>query len=312
MPRVLVLGASGMLGSMLVDFLSKVPGFQLTGSLRNRALLEQFRALYPAVRWIEFSCDGGDAAHGDFATQDWIINAIGVTKPLIHDDDAAEVKRAILVNALLPHDISLYASQAGARVLQIATDCVYSGARGAYTERDAHDPLDVYGKTKSLGEARRANLHHLRCSIIGPEPKEHKFLLEWFRRQPPGARLQGFTNHRWNGVTTLHFARLCGGIIKQDLDLPHVQHVVPTGLVSKAQMLHVFAAAYRRPDLRIADVEAAAAFDRTLATGDEPLNRTLWEAAGYAQPPTVEAMIHELAGYDFKATLETAGGHARS
>ena len=66
----------------------------------------------------------------------------------------------------------------GARVLQIATDCVYSGAQGAYVETDLHDALDVYGKTKSLGECQEPNVYHLRCSIIGPEPKDFKFLIE--------------------------------------------------------------------------------------------------------------------------------------
>jgi dTDP-4-dehydrorhamnose reductase len=304
MPRVLVLGASGMLGSMLVDCFSRAPGFQVTGSLRGTALAERFRTAYPAVRWTELDYGSGDALAAALAGQDWIVNAIGITKPLVHDDDAAEVHRAIRVNALLPHELALHALAAGAKVLQIATDCVYSGARGAYLEGDAHDALDVYGKTKSLGETRRANMHHLRCSIIGPEPKDYKFLIEWFRRQPPAAQVNGFTNHRWNGITTLHFARLCRGVIAAGLDLPHLQHVVPAGFATKAQMLHEFAAAYRRPDVRIADVPARTVIDRTLATGDGRLNRALWEAAGYAQPPTVAEMIHEVAEHPFAAGPE--------
>ena len=304
MARVLVLGASGMLGSMLVDYLSKVPDLRITGSLRTTALAERFQARYPAVRWTALDYGGGEALATALAGQDWIINAIGITKPLIHDDDAAEVRRAIQVNALLPHELSLRALAAGAEVLQIATDCVYSGARGAYREGDAHDALDVYGKTKSLGETRGPNMHHLRCSIIGPEPRDYKFLIEWFRRQPPAAQVNGFTNHRWNGITTLHFARLCRGIIAAGLELPHLQHVVPAGFATKAQMLHELAAAYQRPDIRIADVEAGQVIDRTLATGDDRLNRALWEAAGYQQPPTVAAMIHEVAEHRFAAGLE--------
>jgi len=301
MPRVLVLGASGMLGSMLVDCLSKNPNLQVTGSLRSMELLERFRNLYPTVRWTELDYRNGDALPAVCAGQDWIINAIGITKPLIHDDNAAEVQQAIQVNALLPHDIGRHASRTGARVLQIATDCVYSGAKGAYTESDVHDALDVYGKTKSLGEAYGANVHHLRCSIIGPEPKDFKFLIEWFRRQPPAAQLNGFTNHRWNGITTLHFARLCSGIIARGLDLPHLQHVVPAGGATKAQMLHEFAAAYERPDIRITDVTAKSVIDRTLTTNDDRLNRALWEAAGYSQPPTVVEMIHEVGRYHLPA-----------
>jgi dTDP-4-dehydrorhamnose reductase len=299
MPNILVLGASGMLGSMLVDCLSKAPGLTITGSVRTASLHAQFRTTYPTVNWTIF--DGGDCDLRLAALdgQDWIINAIGITKPLIREDHPEEIQRALRVNSLLPHEIGQHALNSGVRVLQIATDCVYSGLKGAYMESDLQDALDVYGKTKSLGEAYHRNVHHLRCSIIGPEPKDYKFLIEWFRRQPRGAQLNGYTNHNWNGVTTLQFARLCQGIIARDLELPHVQHVVPTGVMTKAQMLHEFAAAYDRPDIRIADVKAKSVIDRTLATRNDALNRKLWEAAGYPQPPTVAEMIHEVAQHEY-------------
>jgi dTDP-4-dehydrorhamnose reductase len=305
MPNILVLGASGMLGSMLVDCLSKTPGLTVTGSVRTASMHARFRTLYPMVNWTIFDCCDRDRSFAAFEGQNWIVNAIGITKPLIHEDDPAEIHETIRVNSLLPHELGQDALNSGARVLQIATDCVYSGAKGAYTESDPHDALDVYGKTKSLGEAYHRSVHHLRCSIIGPEPKDYKFLIEWFRRQPRGAQLNGFTNHHWNGVTTLHFARLCQGIIAKDLELPHVQHIVPTGSLTKARMLQEFSAAYERRDIRIADVEAKSVIDRTLATNHQGLNRRLWESAGYLQPPTVAEMIHEVARYEYAAAAIT-------
>ena len=293
-----------MLGSMVVDILSRDSGLALTATARHPQLLKRFQDVYPAVRWGRFEFDRGSDSEGFalFRGQDWIINAIGITKPLIRDDHATQIEAAIQVNAVLPHEIGRRAEQAGAQVLQIATDCVYSGARGEYSESDTHDALDVYGKTKSLGETYQANVHHLRCSIIGPEPKDYKFLIEWFCRQPRGAQVNGFTNHNWNGVTTLQFARLCQGVIDKDLKLPHLQHVIPTGALTKARMLHEFAAAYNRPDIRIADVEAKTVIDRTLATSNAALNRQLWEAAGYRQPPTVAEMIHETAQHQYAAS----------
>ena len=184
-------------------------------------------------------------------------------------------------------------------MLQIATDCVYSGAKGAYTESDLHDALDVYGKTKSLGETYLPSVSHLRCSIIGPEPKDFKFLIEWFRRQPNGAQVNGFTNHLWNGVTTLHFARVCEGVICKNIALPHLQHLVPAESETKSEMLRDFAEAYARPDIIIRDVEAKTVIDRTLSTSNIELNDALWRAAGYDQPPTVRQMIHELGAFDY-------------
>jgi dTDP-4-dehydrorhamnose reductase len=229
----------------------------------------------------------------------WAVNAIGVTKPYIHDDNAAEVEQAVAVNALFPHLLSRAAEQSGCRVLQIATDCVFSGIRGHYIERDSHDPLDVYGKTKSLGEVHSSNVYHLRCSIIGPEPKEPVFLMEWFLRQPRNSGVSGYTNHQWNGVTTLHFAKVCHGVIKRGLDLPHVHHVVPSGAVSKAELLQCFGHDYRRQDVTITPTEAKTVVDRTLATINESLNRQLWEAAGYTTPPSVPEMVAELAKFDY-------------
>jgi dTDP-4-dehydrorhamnose reductase len=300
MKNVLVLGGSGMLGSMLVDYLSRDSALSVTATVRNHGLRERMQAVYPQVRW-EIA---GFPAADDFAAgngQHWVINAIGITKPLIRDDDPAEILNAIEINSRFPHLMARDANQrSGARVLQIATDCVYSGARGRYTESDPHDALDVYGKTKSLGECFFPWVHHLRCSIIGPEPKDFKFLIEWFRRQPLQAAVNGFVNHHWNGVTTLHFAKLCKGIIETEPALSHLQHVVPSGLVTKAQMLHDFAEAYHRPDITIRDTEAKTVIDRTLATTTPDLNLSLWRAAGYSQPPTVSEMILELGQYDYQ------------
>src|SRR5271167_3285972 len=171
MKKVLVLGASGMLGSMVIDYLSTMGGMQLTGALRSSGLMNRLCRLYPEVSWLPFnySIDTRISAFEILGKQDWIINAVGITKPLIRDDNSVEIENAVTVNCLLPHELGRYASSVGARVLQIATDCVYSGAKGFYKESDAHDALDVYGKTKSIGESWQPNVHHLRCSIIGPE-----------------------------------------------------------------------------------------------------------------------------------------------
>lgn len=302
MIRVIVLGASGMLGSMVVDVLSPDPALAVSGTVRSQSLLDKARERLPVVDWRLFNATMMDcrSALEVIDGHEWVINTIGITKPLIRDDNAFEIERAIWINSMLPHLIGARAAAVGAHVLQIATDCVYSGMRCTYVEADPHDALDVYGKTKSLGESMQANMHHLRCSIIGPEPKEYKFLLEWFRRQPYGAQVNGYVNHLWNGVTTLHFAKICQGIIKSNIVLPHLQHVVPTGMVTKAEMLREFAKAYARQDIQIVDVEAKNVVDRTLATNNQELNRLLWEAAGYDRPPTVPEMITELSEYDYR------------
>ena len=296
MTRVVVLGGSGMLGSMVVDYLARDRELGVVATVRSAALAASGRVRHAAVEWALFDCEGAptwEVLEG----ASWIINAVGITKPLIRDNNPAEVARAIVVNAQFPHALGLHAQQSGARVLQIATDCVYSGLRGNYSERDLHDALDVYGKTKSLGESRLPSMHHLRCSIIGPEPNDHKFLIDWFLGQPVGAQLNGFVNHQWNGITTLQFAKICHGILTEKIALPHMQHVVPTASLSKADMLVEFGRSFGREDISVRRVEAERVLDRTLCTEDDALNRQLWEAACYSVPPTVPEMIAELARY---------------
>lgn len=298
--RVVVLGASGMLGSMLVDFLSRDSALEVTATVRGESLARTLKEKVPGVRsrLLDAERCGSAELLEVLNGARWAVNAIGVIKPYVHDDNAAEIYRAVQVNSLFPHVLARAAEQCGCRVLQIATDCVYSGSKGNYVENDPHDALDVYGKTKSLGEVYSSNVFQLRCSIIGPEIKTHVSLLDWFLDQERGTAVNGFTNHQWNGVTTLHFARLCQGIMTAELDLPHLQHVVPAGVVSKCELLQHFAREFQREDLSIQPAEARTVIDRTLNTTNQTLNRRIWACADYDEPPTISRMVQELAHFD--------------
>ncbi len=306
MRSIVVLGASGMLGSMVLDYLSTDPSLKVVCTVRSKQLGERIRERTPSVECSLLQAEQCSGIEIQEALQDsvWAINAIGITKPYIHEDNAQEIERAVRVNSLFPHLLARAAENSGCKVLQIATDCVFSGKRGDHKENDEHDPLDVYGKTKSLGEVYSPNVLNLRCSIIGPEPKTPAFLLEWFLGQEQHGHVNGFTNHYWNGVTTLHFAKLCHGIITAGLNLPRVQHLVPSGKISKAEMLKCFAASYHREDVEIVPTEAKVEIDRTLATSSETLNQQLWAAAGYDEPPSVPQMVTEMARFDYRFRRE--------
>ena len=300
--KVVVLGATGMLGSMVADWLSRDRELHVTATLRSPAERQFFENACPSAAWRLLDVDHASPAtlRELFAGASWAINCIGVIKPYIHEEIPAEIERAVRVNSLFPYALARAAEDCGVNVLQIATDCVYSGAKGGYLETDAHDATEVYGKTKSLGEAASPHMHHLRASILGPEPLRHVSLLDWFLQRPRRAAIPGYANHLWNGITTLHFARLCHGIIREDLSLRHLQHIVPAGAVTKAELLRNFAGIFRRPDLEIVPAAAAAAADRTLATLDAPANARSWAAAGYPQPPSIPEMLAELAEFDYR------------
>lgn len=288
--RVAVLGASGMIGSMLVDYLSQY--FKVVATTRRPDYVRQM----PNVQWRDLDIFEPDPMGIESVICDcqWAINAIGLIKQNIDDRNAVE---AIKANVLFPYKLASVAEQCGCQVIQIATDCVYGGTKLQSVEEEKHDATDVYGKTKSLGEVNSPNMHHLRCSVIGHELKTHKSLMDWFLGQPKGASVSGYANHMWNGITTLHFAKICKGIIEVNLQLPHLQHVVPLDAVSKASLLRYLATEFGREDIYINEVYAEPSVFRTLDTSNPTLNQQLWGLAGYTEPPFIQDMVKELAGY---------------
>lgn len=276
--KTAILGKTGMLGSEVEKvFLENNQNIVAT----TRRELDAQTASVEDIKKIIDGCD-------------YVINCIGIIKPYIHPENSFEVQRAIMVNGLFPHKVAAAAKETGTKVIQIATDCVYDGGKGAYIETDFHNATDIYGKTKSLGEVQAENVLNLRCSIIGREQKSYLSLLEWFLNQPKGAKLKGFKNHLWNGVTTRAFAKLCLGIINNNAFFYGLQHVEPADILSKAQMLHIFRNVFNREDIEINDIGADVAIDRTIKTLDKTQNEKLWKHAGYKVIPTVEEMIKEI------------------
>ena len=285
MQKVLILGATGMLGSACMEVVGRDPKIDLIGTVRNGTdQLFEFNARVDSIATLL-----------EVNKPNWIINCIGIIKPHIDEKVPSSIENAVKVNSDFPILLASAAEKIGAKVIQIATDCVYSGIQGSYIESDLHDATDVYGKTKSLGEVPAPNVMHLRASIIGPEVGRSTSLLEWFRNQPDGAKLNGFTDHLWNGVTTHSFGKLSLGIIKNQGFRSGAHHVIPKNIVAKSELLRIFARAYGREDLEISDVVSPKQIDRTLSTNDKGLSDSLWSLAGYRSPPTVEEMVIEQA-----------------
>lgn len=190
--------------------------------------------------------------HGPF---DYLINCIGIVSSKIDERNPESLRRAILVNALFPHDLAVLAQENGVRVIHISTDGVFARDAGVCLEETPCDCEDAYGKTKSLGEVAANCFLNLRCSIIGPNPLEKQGLLEWFRSQQPGAEVPGYTDHVWNGVTTLQFAKLCSQLISEELfdrvrSEASVHHFCPNQAVSKYELLQLFKITFR-PDVTV-------------------------------------------------------------
>ena len=277
MKKIAIFGINGMLGSAVYNIFNQ-PMFDITCIDINNLNAE--------------TCSVDDIKRAAGGCE-YIINCIGIIKHYIHDDNPFEVERAIKVNSIFPHLLA----QTGIRIIQIATDCVYDGVQGNYSETDKHNALDVYGKTKSLGEVNSENFMNLRCSIIGPEEKNKKSLFEWFINQPQNAVVNGYKNHKWNGITTYAFGKICKGIIENDFWFHDLQHVIPSDILDKADMLRIFAGVFKRNDITIKDINAEETIDRTISTLNPHRNKKLWELAGYGQIPELEQIITEIKEY---------------
>jgi dTDP-4-dehydrorhamnose reductase len=300
MKKVLILGGSGMLGSMVTNIFSETE-FEITSTVRSQELNEKSKAIIANVNWIYFNTRefALNPDKYDFIGKfDWIINCIGITKPYCKDDNPEQIENAVVINSLFPNQLAK--TFPSVKILQIATDCVYSGKEGNYIETSKQEPYDVYGKTKSLGESKYTNMYNIRCSIIGPEFDRKAFLIEWLLNQPKGGEVNGFTNHDWNGVSTLHFAKICLGIIKNDFTPKNLQHIIPGDIVNKHQLLSIIAKHYNRADIKVNPFVAQEKIDRTLSTNDADHNKKIWRLAGYNEVPLLDAMMKELADYKYQ------------
>ncbi|MFL5312697.1 MAG: sugar nucleotide-binding protein [Myxococcales bacterium] len=236
MIRVLVLGSTGMVGQTVLRVLSREPGLAVDGTHR--------RGQGDDPLWFdaERGPEGLPALLRRAGAYSHVVNCIGDPDTRVERSDAEKVRRSIALNALFPQQLAAAAKGTGARIIHISTDGVFAGSAEVYDENAAPDSTDVYGRTKSLGELVGESCVTFRCSIVGPDPEGKRGLWEWFRTLPGGARVPGFTNQIWSGMTSLQFAQLCRRIIVEGRfeeirrESP-VHHLCPNRPLSKLDLL---------------------------------------------------------------------------
>lgn len=283
-PRVLVLGATGMLGSAVLEELGRSEIETIIAS-RTQGIL--FNA-------EEDKCEEV-LKRASLRPGDFVVNCVGLTKKFINEEDSRTIERAVKLNVIFPIDLARSAGISGVRVIQVATDCVFSGEVGHYTELSSHDARDAYGKTKSLGEVVSENVMHLRCSLVGPESNgRNSLFFEWVRGSPKNSTLSGFVNHKWNGLTSKAFGKLVSGLIRTRTFSPGVQHLVPSDSLTKHELVKLELEFLGRGDVTLIETLAEHDVDRTLSTGQMDFNRELFQLAGYSVVPTIRDMMEEL------------------
>jgi dTDP-4-dehydrorhamnose reductase len=263
MKTVLILGGTGMLGNAVGKFFQAHPDkYDTFLTTRDLSLVYGRRSNWikfdPTEKTLDAASDIREVLEMFPKNPDYVINCIGTIKPFM----AKNKKESILINSLLPHIWAETLKSFGIKMIHITTDCVFSGATGAYTESSPHDALDDYGKSKSLGEPY-SDAMVIRTSIIGPEIHKQASLIAWAQSQA-GREVRGFTNHLWNGITCQQYADICSQIIEGELYETGLFHV-HSDSVTKEQLLHLINDRYDLK-LTISPTPAQEAVDRTLAT----------------------------------------------
>ncbi|MBW7970294.1 SDR family oxidoreductase [Bradyrhizobium sp. BR 10289] len=267
--KILVLGASGMLGHTLFNYLGRNAAFQVFGTCRSRPagwsshcpLIENVSA-QDTKSWRNVISD---------LCPELVINCIGVIKQL---DQAKDPVISIKTNALFPHELFLVCRGIGARVIHFSTDCVFSGSKGNYVESDIPDPIDLYGRTKLLGEIEQSGALTLRTSIIGHGIHPNSSLIDWFLAQQ--RTVPGYVRAIYTGLPTIEVARVVQDFVVPHPDLNGLYHL-GSEAITKFDLLKAVAAAYEK-DIEIVPDENVA-IDRSLdskrfqnATGYRPPN----------------------------------------
>jgi len=269
--KVLVLGASGMLGNAVFRLFRESNEYEVIGTVRHerskRFFAEAQRLALVSGVDVE-NIDSLMRVIGD-AKPDVVINCIGLVKQLAEAEDPLA---AIPINSLLPHRIARLCAVADARFVHMSTDCVFSGSKGMYSESDQSDAKDLYGRSKFLGEVDYPNAITLRTSIIGHELEGARSLVGWFLSQSGSVR--GFKKAIFSGLPTVEIARLIRDYVLPNPHLHGLYHV-SADPINKYDLLGLVADTYGK---RI-EIEADESFfiDRSLdssrfrsLTGFEP------------------------------------------
>lgn len=240
--RILVLGASGMMGNAVLRLLVQSPGHTVVGSVRSAGALRMLPA-----EMHEHVISGVDVENIDsltrlfaFARPDVVINCIGLVKQLAEADDPLA---AIPINSLLPHRLARLCEVARARLIHMSTDCVFAGTKGLYCEGDPSDAIDLYGRSKYLGEVDYPHAVTLRTSIIGHELSGARGLVGWFLAQQ-GA-VKGYSQAIFSGLPTVELARVMRDCVIPRPEMRGLYHVSAEP-ITKFELLKLVAHAYSK------------------------------------------------------------------
>lgn len=280
--RIIVIGASGMLGNALLRFFSEKKEFEVYGTLRHSSLVPALRQMAPLAHLLP----GVDAENlyslnriFSDVKPNIVINCVGIVKQLSSIDDHLI---SLPINALFPHRLYTLARLIEARFVHISTDCVFSGDKGSYVEADYPDAKDLYGRSKLLGEVIHRDAITIRTSIIGHELTRPHSLIEWFLSQT--GEVKGYKNAIFSGLPAVEIARIIHDFVIPNPELSGLYHL-SANPISKYDLLTLVAKVYGK------DIRILPDYDYVI---DRSLNSDLFRSSSGYKPECWEEMISRM------------------
>lgn len=236
MKRILVIGCKGMAGHIVFKYLTELDTYEVYGIARN---------VETEGRIFNLDVSNTIGLNKIFELRfDVIINCIGI----LNKDAEDNPSKAIWYNSYFPHYLENITRETKAKVISISTDCVFSGDKGDYTEKDFKDGKGFYAQSKALGEIVNSKDLTIRTSILGPELNKNGIgLFHWFMNQT--GEINGYSQAYWSGITTIELAKAINQIILQDLTGLVILAASPK--IDKYNLLKLFNHQFRNGSIKI-------------------------------------------------------------
>lgn len=281
--KILVLGASGMLGSSMLNVMSENKKLDVFGTVRVKSDKKFFTQQIKDKVLHNVNIENDKTLNGLFVSlkPNVVINCVGIVKQI---DEANSPLKSIAINSLFPHKLKSLCDSFDSRLIHISTDCVFSGKYGMYKEEDVSDCTDFYGKTKYLGEVISDRSLTIRTSIIGPELKTNHGLFNWFLSQ--GKECNGYSNAVFSGFPTVVLSQILRDIIIHDESISGLYNIA-SEKISKFDLLRLIADIYKK-DIKINDYK-----DFTI---DRSLDGSKFNLKSGYIIPNWESMINTMRG----------------
>ena len=238
--KIIVLGATGMLGNAVMRILSEMENWKVFGTIRSQKskLLFETKLSENLIVCSDLTNFEDLSKIFNKINPEIIINCTSINKELLNQNDPLLM---IPIYSLLPHQLSKLCKANSSRLIQISSDGVFSGAKGNYIEDDPKDAEDIYGLSKFIGEVEGAHALTIRTSIIGHELESQNGLLEWFLQQKN--QCECFTNAIFSGLPAVALAQIIRDVIIPKKHLNGIYHIA-SNPISKCDLLKMIAEVY--------------------------------------------------------------------